>query len=162
MMSTRSISFEKHFLTKSNTPPERLPWWDNLTAGETYLSYPVKCLVKSYEFSTKVSTRHATSNCSTYLLKSPSAILLWSPSTVTFQTRIDREQVLFPESAASLSTVLPALSLNDFLVVFRCGFLCVCLVSTHSPDARFFVPCDDWECVCVCYRCGWGGGGGGA
>ena len=141
MMSTRSISFEKHFLTKSNTPPERLPWWDNLTAGETYLSYPIKCLVKSYEFSTKVSPRHATSNCSTYLLKSPSAILLWSPST--FQTRNDREQVLFPESAASLSTVLPVLSLDDFLVLFRCDFLRVWLLSTHSPDTRFFVPCDD-------------------
>ena len=150
-MSTRSISFEKHFLTKSNTPPERLPWWDNLTAGETYLSYPVKCLVKSYEFSTKVSTRQATSNCSTYLLKSPSAILLWSPST--FQTRNDREQVLFPESAASLSTVLPVLPLDDFLVVFRCSFLCVWLLSTHSPDARFWCRVTT-ERVCVCYRCG--------
>ena len=152
-MSTRSISFEKHFLTKSNTPPEHLPWWDNLTAGETYLSYPVKCLVKSYEFSTRVSTRHATSNCSTYLLKSP---LLWSPST--FQTRNDREQVLFPESAASLSVVLPVLSLDDFLVVFRCGFLCVWLLSTHFPDARFLCRVTT-ERVCVW---GWVGGGGGA
>ena len=152
MMSTRSISFEKHFLTKSNTPPERLAWWDNLTAGETYV---LKCLVKSYEFSTKVSPRHATSNCSTYLLKSPSAILLWSPST--FQTRNDREQVLFPESAASLSTVLPVLSLDGFLVVFRCDFLRAWLLSTHSPDTRFLLLCRvtiESVCVLLVWVCG--------
>ena len=97
--------------------------------------------------------RHATSNCSTYLLKSLSAVLLWSPST--FQTRNDREQVLFSESAASLFTVLPVLSLSDFLVLFHCSFLCVWLLFTHSPNTCFLVPCGAWECacVCVCYRC---------
>ena len=93
--------------------------------------------------------RHATSNCSTYLLKLLSAILLWSPST--FQTRNDREQVLFSESAASLFTVLPYPSYHSMISL--CCFIAISFVSAfflHIPLIHVFWCHVALESVHVC------------